>query len=631
MCGICGAIDSGGAAATATARMLLQMHHRGPDDEGTWSHGPVSFGHRRLSILDLSHAGHQPMITADGALALVANGEIYNYPELRRELEEGGSRFQSECDSEVILHAYRAFGTDAFRRFNGMFAFALYDTGAERLLIVRDRRGIKPIYYFHDAAIGRFIFASEIKAILSAAGRSRWSIDPEGLSQYLRFENLFGARSLFADIRMLEPGKFLEIDRDGLRIGTFSSVQLPLSPTITSFVEAVDGFRDTFEGSVGRHLMSDVPVATYLSSGFDSTLVASRAARLLPEPPKAFNGYFTEGGWYDETSGARAAARHVGAPFHQVPIGAADFEASFDDLVFALDEPRMGTGAFSQYVVARAAARERKVILTGHGGDELFSGYPIFKMAALSAAGGVPEMLSLLRSMQPAELPHIVYFLMRRLASGGGATHLPLLFSRERLKRALVPRGMAAVSQHQTFTELEEISESAESDYEGILRMYLSIYLPGLLVVEDKISMSHALEARTPFLDNAMVDFSLSVAGLTKLHKGELKAVTKAVARESLPAELFTLPKRGFPTPLSHWLRGPLSGWCRDRLLRKGNALHRLVRPEYLEEEVGRYLNSWRRHVRPLDEIQTHRMWMLLSLESWLRQAEQKLGVTVDL
>ncbi len=631
MCGICGVVDPHGNAAAATARMLAQMHHRGPDDEGTWSHGQVSFGHRRLAILDLSPAGHQPMVSKDGTLALVANGEIYNYPDLRRELEERGAAFSSDCDSEVLLHAYRAYGKDAFEGLNGMFAFALYDTAAERLILVRDRRGIKPVYFFHDPETGRFFFASEIKAILAAVGRGRWSIDPEGLSQYLRFENLIGGRSLFAGIRILEPGRFLQLDREGLRIDAFSQVALPQGTPVSSFPDAVDRFGDTFEASVKRHLMSDVPVASYLSSGFDSTLVTSGAARLLPEPPLAFNGFFAEGGWYDETSGARLVAEHVGTPLNEVPISADDFIECFDDLVFALDEPRMGTGAFSQYVVARAAARERKVILTGHGGDELFSGYPVFKMAALSATGGVSNLLSLLGSLRPAEIPHIAYFMLRRLLPGGGSTHLPLLFSDKGLRQALTPQAHEAVSTHPSFAEVEAISEGSGSDYERILKTYLSIYLPGLLVVEDKISMAHSLEARTPFLDNEMVDLSLSISPETKLHNGALKAIIKEAARDRLPAALFALPKRGFPTPLSHWLRGPLADWCKDRLLGQESPLHRIVTPGVLRSEVDRYLTSGRRHVRPLDEIPTHRMWMLLSLESWLRQAEERLGVTVEL
>lgn len=631
MCGICGVVDPHGNAATATARMLAQMHHRGPDDEGTWSHDQVTFGHRRLAILDLSPAGHQPMVSKDGTLALVANGEIYNYPELRRELEERGAVFASDCDSEVLLHAYRAYGEGAFERLNGMFAFALYDTAAERLTLVRDRRGIKPVYYFHEPESGRLFFASEIKAILAAVGRGRWSIDPEGMSQYLRFENLIGGRSLFAGIRILEPGTFLQLDRDGIRLNDFSQIGLTNDVQISSFPEAVDRFRATFEESVKRHLMSDVPVATYLSSGFDSTLVASQAARSLPDAPLAFNGYFAEGGWYDETSGARLVAEHIGTPLNAVPISADDFTQCFDDLVFALDEPRMGTGAFSQYVVARAAARERKVILTGHGGDELFSGYPVFKMAALSAPGGMASLFRILGSLRPAELPHIGYFMLRRLLPGGGSTHLPLLFSDQALREGLTSHAGQAVGAHSTFAELDAISGSSGSDYERILRTYLSIYLPGLLVVEDKISMAHSLEARTPFLDNEMVALSLSVSPDTKLHKGALKAIIKEAARESLPAALFALPKRGFPTPLSHWLRGALADWCKDRLLGRQSALHRLMTPEFLEGEVTRYLSSRKRHVRPLDEIPTHRMWMLLSLESWLRQTEEKLGVTVEL
>jgi len=631
MCGICGVFDPQGDAATATSRMLSQLHHRGPDDEGVWLRGPVGLGHRRLSINDLSQAGHQPMVTADGKHVLVANGEIYNYPELRRELETEGVRFLSNSDSEVLLHAFRAYGPESFDRLNGMVAFALYDTTTERLFLVRDRLGIKPLYYFHDPQTGRFLFASEIKAILAAAGRSSWSIDPQGLSQYLRYQNTFGAQTLFSGIRLLKPGHFLELDEGGLTVRSYRSGSSPRRPELTSFDVATMQFQEAFSSSVKRHLLSDVPVASYLSSGFDSSLVTRCAADHLNEPPAAFNGYFEEGGWYDETSGARLVADHVGVPLTEVPIGSEDFAESFDRLIYSLDEPRMGIGAFSQFIVAGAAARDRKVILTGHGGDELFSGYPIFKLASLFSAGSVAGLARSVSTIRPSEIPHIAYFLMRRLSNTAGSTHLPLLFSDRRLARALSPSGFSAVDEFDRFAELDEIADRSGTDYDRILQTYLTVYLPGLLVVEDKISMAHSLEARTPFLDNSLVDLSLSIAPETKLHDGQLKAIIKAAARQSLPGKLFELPKRGFPTPLSLWLRGPLREWLKNRVLAPGNVLHRVFQPGFLEQEVEGYLTSVRRHVRPLDEIQTHRIWMLLCLESWLRQIDERLGVTLEL
>lgn len=629
MCGICGA-RSLGYAESAVRAMLPKLAHRGPDDEGIWTAGSISLGHRRLSIVDLSSAGHQPMTAYGGELALVANGEIYNYPDLRRELEASGVVFRSGSDSEVILHAYRMHGPDAFARLNGMFAFALIDLSQDRLFLVRDRMGIKPIYYYEDTRTGALLFASEIKAILAAAGRASWRIDPEALSQYLRFQNLFGSASLFAGIKLLPPGSMLISDPQGVRTETYWSPQPQGSPS-SSFAEDAVAFHQTFQASVRRHLMSDVPVASYLSSGFDSTLVASSASAMLAEPPTAYTGTFSEGGWYDEMSGARRIAEHIGAPINSVTIGPQDLADNLDPLVLALDEPRMGLGAISQYMVAKAAAAHHKVILAGHGGDELFSGYPVFKAAALLAPDSLAGFMRILRSVRVSELPPLVYFLARRLFGGGGPGHLPVLFGESRLARGLSRVAREKLAAIPTNAPAATTGNSAKSSYEELLLTYLSIYLPGLLVVEDKISMAHALETRTPFLDNELVDLSLRISPTNKLHQGNLKAIIKQEARSFLPSEIFNLPKRGFPTPLAAWLRGPLKGWTKARLTSPGNPLTLIFEPHFLASEVERYLGSPLRRIRPLDDIQTHRMWMLLSLESWLRQTRSVHGVQLEL
>lgn len=628
MCGICGSVSP--RDATADVRLMLpRLVHRGPDDEGLWSMHNVALGHRRLSIVDLSSAGHQPMIDADGQLAAVVNGEIYNYPELRSELEHIGAVFRSNSDSEIVLHTYKTYGSAGFAKFNGMFAFALYDVAQRRLLLVRDRIGIKPVYYWHDPSVGRFLFASEIKAILAAAGRARWPIDPEGLGHYLSFENMLGDRTLFSGIHCLPPASRLELDAGGLRVETYWRPSIG-NGAIT-FPDAVEHFSDKFGAAVGRHLMGDVPIASYMSSGFDSTLVASEAARKSANPPHAYTGTFAEGGWYDETSSARLVASHIGAPMTEVVIGADDFAAELDNVVRALDEPRMGTGAFSQYMVAKSAAQSFKVILTGHGGDELFSGYPVFKNAALADARNLHKLFTAAASIKPAEVPHLAYFIARRFTPGGAPGELPLLFSSRQIGVALQNQARAAVFGTNSYSPIENISDSAQSAYERVLLTYLKVYLPGLLVVEDKISMAHSLESRTPFLDNEILDLSLSLSPDVKLTGGALKAIIKAKARDQLPAALFSLPKRGFPTPLSRWLRGTLADWLRQRLTGPDSRLNKIFLPEFVASEVEHYIGSWRRGIRPLDEIQTHRMWMLLCLESWLRQTEDLYGVELVL
>ncbi|MBO6639969.1 MAG: asparagine synthase (glutamine-hydrolyzing) [Roseitalea sp.] len=631
MCGICGARTHGQNRPTLIARMLGQLQHRGPDDEGQWHGETVSLGHRRLSIMDLSPAGHQPIVSEDGRLIATVNGEIYNYPALRAELEARGARFMSNSDSEVVIHAYREYGADAFHRFDGMFALGLYDVAADALFVARDRLGIKPLYYLEDQESGNFLFASEIKALLAAAGRSRWRIDPVGLSQYLRFQNLLGDRTLFAGVSLLKPGNFARVSAGGVEITEYWRPKILDNQCGSTFGETVSEFDAVLAASVRRHLMSDVPVASYLSSGFDSTMVAAKAAETLSDPPIAFTGQFAIGGWYDEVAGARIVANHIGIPLNEVDIKPDELERSLDDLIYHLDEPRMGSGAFSQYVVAAAAAREFKVILTGHGGDELFSGYPIFKLAGLLDADRSTVFIELLKSIKPSEVPRLAYFMLRRLMGGASSSVLPLLFSDSRLRRALTDPAYEAVRDHGQFSEIEQITERAKSEYEKVFLTYMTVYLPGLLVVEDKISMAHSLEARTPFLGNAVVDFSSTISPRTKLNSGELKSVVKAAAQNVLPRELFSLPKRGFPTPLSHWLRGPLRSWLLKRLGAPDRPITRLFRSGHLEREISRYLNSPFTRVPALDEIETQRVWMLLCLDSWLQGVEARLGVRLEL
>lgn len=628
MCGICGSVSP--RDATEDVKLMLpRLVHRGPDSEGIWSKQKVALGHRRLSIVDLSSAGHQPMVDASEKYAVVVNGEIYNYPDLRVELERAGAVFRSHSDSEIVLHIYKAYGSAGFEKLNGMFAFALYDVDQQRLLLVRDRIGIKPIYYWHDEQSGRLLFASEIKAILAAAGRQRWPIDPEALRQYLSFENLLGERSLFAGIHCLPPASRLVFDPTGMRVETYWSPHI--APRSMEFSEAVGTFKEVFGSAVGRHLMGDVPIASYLSAGFDSTLVASEVVRRVAKAPHAFTGTFAEGAWFDETSSAKVVADHIGAELSQVVIGADDFAGEIDNVIRALDEPRMGIGAFSQYMVAKSAAKSYKVILTGHGGDEFFSGYPVFKSAALADAQGPLEKVAALGALKTTEFPHLAYFLMRNFAQDGTPSELPLLFNSRKIARGINARSKDAILAARDLGPIADAIMNAKSAYERVFLTYLRIYLPGLLVVEDKISMAHSLESRTPFIDNEVVDFAFSVPPSVKLAGGQLKAIIKAHAKNQLPAELFSLPKRGFPTPLSAWLRGRLADWLRQRLTGPNTRLNKIFAPGFVANEVERYIGSWRRGFRPLDEIQTHRMWMLLSLESWLRQTEELYGVELVL
>jgi len=618
MCGIAGVI--GEDAAPRVRNMLTKMAHRGPNGEGLWSdHPTLALGHKRLAIVDLSPAGSQPMISADGHIVITVNGEIYNYPELREDLEKMGASFNSTSDSEVVIHAWKYWGKECFAKFNGMFAIALYDRQKDTLILARDRLGIKPLYYSsHNRTL---IFASEIKALIAGRSEAAIEIDPVGLNQYLTYQNYFGSRTLHNNVKLLQPGQLLSMcPGNELEIKSYWALSFTSEKNDLTFADAVEQYRQILTESVTRHLMSDVPVASYLSAGFDSATVADRAAH-VGAPPVCFTGSFTEGGWYDETSMARKMAHHNGSEHISVSIDSSDLPRVLDNLIHALDEPRMGMGAFPQYCVAERVADTHKVILTGHGGDELFSGYPVFKLVQLleTLSNSPMQLFRQFRNLRFSELPHLAYFAASMFRPRCYRQYLPVLNSASGLQKGLKPEWSDAIQDLTAEDELIALDRVCDGESQILYSHYLQTYLNGLLIVEDKLSMAHSLESRTPMLDNEMVDLSLLVPQKVKMHQGTLKAIIKEGGREWLPANLYQQPKRGFPTPLRFWLRGPLRDWFISRITGTDSGLRELFEDKWLKRKCFQYLLSYRKNSRALDEIQSHRMWQLLCLESWLR------------
>lgn len=623
MCGVAGVVGSDIVAVLGedgVSRMLDAMRHRGPDGEGSWIGKGAIFGHVRLAINDLSIAGRQPMVSEDSTVAISVNGEIYNYPELRSELESCGAKFSSDSDSEVVLHAWRVWGVSGFQRFNGMFAIAIYDELSRSVYLVRDRLGIKPLYYFSDPR--GTLFASEIKAIRTVLSRQQDSIDYVGLLQYLTYQNCFGSRTLSSNVKLVQPGRYVQIHIDGETVEhRYCEVSLN-SKGIEDFAATVDRFKKVFEASVQRHLMSDVPVASYLSAGFDSASVANQACQLAP-PPVCFTGTFGQDeGWYDESTCAASLAADFGAEHIKVEITAEDFERIFDKLVWHLDEPKMGMGAFSQYCVAEKVKDTHKVILTGHGGDELFAGYPVFKLVNLidGVANSPLSIFGKLRNIRVSELPHLVYFFKNSLRSRELTHYLPVLNSPKNLLEGLKPEIVHELTGVRADDELLDLLGDCSSEEEKLYTCYLKAYLPGLLIVEDKISMAHSLESRTPMLDNEMVELSTGLKLDLKMADGVLKALIKEAGRAHLPEYLYTQPKRGFPTPLRFWFRGDLESMVCKRITGEDSTLRLLFDQDWLEMQYVHFCNSRLGRFRIFDEINSHRIWQLLSLESWLRQ-----------
>ena len=619
MCGIAGVI--GKDAASRVKNMLPLMVHRGPDGEGLWSRGSeLALGHRRLAIVDLSASGSQPMLSEDERIVIVVNGEIYNFPELRVELESLGARFKSSSDSEVVIHAWRHWGKGCFARFNGMFALALYDCAEDLLVLARDRLGIKPLYYSIDGR--QLIFASEIKAVNEGRASNSVAIDPVGLNQYLTYQNYFGSRTLHENVKLLKPGQLLIMRPGGeATLESYWSLSFASENPDLGFTQAVEQYKQALSESVQRHLMSDVDVASYLSAGFDSATVANRAAQ-TGAPPTSFTGSFTEGGWYDETGMARTMAQHNGSEHVSVSVDSSDLRRVLDDLIHSLDEPRMGMGAFPQYCVAERVAQTHKVILTGHGGDELSSGYPVFKLVQVLKClkNLTVSLFTQLGNLRFSEFPHLAYFSVAAMRSNPYRQFLPVLNSASQLQQGLRPEWASAIKDLHAEDELVALDDACSSNIQVLFSHYLQAYLNGLLIVEDKLSMAHSLESRTPMLDSNLLDLSLSIPQQVKLHRGSLKSIIKEGGRGWLPAELYRQPKRGFPTPLRFWLRGPLKEWFVSRITGTDSGLRTIFKEDWLTQTCDQYLYSYRKNFRPLDEIQSHNMWQLLSLESWLRR-----------
>jgi asparagine synthase (glutamine-hydrolysing) len=498
-----------------------------------------------------------------------------------------------------------------------MFAIAIYDLSLDKLFLARDRLGIKPLYYrISNEGVS---YASEMKAL---KGVQPFSIDYSSLYQYLTYQNYFAENTLVAGVSLLSPGSFLSFDGNKSVVCRYWELD-QTKDTDIRFDDAVDRYKSVIDQSINRHMLSDVPVASYLSAGFDSSTVAQRVAELA-SPPVVFTGAFKDGtGWYDEASVAADIAGKIGSEHVRVDIGVDDLPRVFDKLVYSLDEPRMGMGAFPQYCVAERVSQTHKVVLTGHGGDELFSGYPVFKLInALYGDGtnGLFGRLSALGSMRKAELPHLVYFLMSQMKSPRYKQFLPVLHSESQLKKGLKPEVWQHLAVQEPYQALVDLDSNKWNKEEVLYAHYLQTYLNGLLIVEDKISMAHSLESRTPMLDNELLELSLSIPQSVKIHGKKLKAIIKEAGVGRLPNTLYQQPKRGFPTPLRLWLRAELKEWCAERIIGKNSALRMLFKEEWLVTTFKDFQLSLRNKIRPLDEINSHRMWQLLCLESWLRQ-----------
>ena len=623
MCGIAGIVNLNGAPASEVAirAMTKAIAHRGPDGEGHWLDGPVALGHRRLSIIDLSDAAAQPMATDDGRYILTYNGELYNFLELKAQLQQQSVQFTSRSDTEVILKAIATWGVaKTVLKFNGMFAFAIYDRHARRMYIARDRFGVKPLYY---AQCGdTILFGSEIKAIVQhPAYRSK--LDPEALVEYLTFQNFFADRTLFKDVKLLPAGHYAEIvlnEAVNGGKGTFKTTRywdfcFEEPTTQKKEKEYLAELSHLFRQSVTRQLVSDVPIGAYLSGGMDSGSITAVASSQLP-----FMRTFTCGFDLSSASGIelsydeRAAAEQMSYLFktehYEMVLKSGDLERVMPRLAYHLEEPRVGQ-SYPNFYIAQLASKFNKVILAGTGGDELFGGYP----------------WRYYRAVVNDNFDHYVdqYFdFWQRILPG------------DQLKRACSPiwNEVAHVSPRDMFkdvfaTHANELTRP-EDYVNHSLYFECKTFLHGLMVVEDKLSMAHGLETRVPFLDNDLVDFAMRLPTSMKL--GNLKEVVRLnentthakrakyfqktndgklllrkMMGEFLPKEVVEREKQGFSAPDASWFKGESIDYLKRRILNKESKISSVMDIDVVTEMLEEHL-SGRENRRLL-------IWSLLNLE----------------
>ncbi len=622
MCGISGWY--GPSDKKLLRRMTSLLDHRGPDGEGFFVDKKVSLGHKRLSIIDLK-TGQQPMYNDDKSIVVVFNGEIYNYKEIRKELEKK-YHFKTKSDTEVIIRAYEEYGPECVQKFNGMFAFAIWDVKKNILFLARDRVGIKPLYYYQDQGkTKRFMFASEVKAFLADETFPR-VLNRQALAEYLTFQNIMDDKTFFEGVKMLLPGHYLLVQDGKLLIEQYWDASYKKSSE-QDVSEYYNNFRTLFSESVQRHMISDVPLGSYLSGGFDSGSVATMAAKLVARSGKkkngkieTFTGRFNEGGVYDESSCSRAVAEKTGAVMHEVTITPQDFLSHIEEIIYHLDEPKVGIPAISQYMVSQLVSEHVKVVLTGHAGDELFAGYPVYKASYFKdlMRRNPLNAYKFFTLFRWSEMPRAAYFLFFPLFDQEVKHGLFIMFNQRQRRKLLTKHFYESLPQKSTVSVLRKYQrKDVASLADKAQYLYLKTYLPSLLVVEDKMGMAHSIEARTPFCDNELVEFANSVPMKFKLHNHELKHLIKQSMKQDLPSILYHQPKKGFPTPFSLWIRKDLKEYVysillSERVKNRGIFNHSYVK-KLLDEHCSRSTDGLR------DLVNAARIWSLLNIELWCR------------
>jgi asparagine synthase (glutamine-hydrolysing) len=622
VCGICGiASTSAPADPERLARMSSKLVHRGPDSDGSFVEGPVGLAARRLAIIDLE-TGDQPISNEDGTVQVVQNGELYNYRELRDELERQGHRFRTHGDTEVLVHLYEQHGLDFARRLRGMFAVAIWDALRRRLVLARDPYGIKPLYY-RESGEG-LEFASELRAL------PRGEIDVDALEAFLAFNSIPAPLSIFREVRKLPPGHLLLWEDDRLRVDHFARpAPLPADELRgDDEAELLEELRARLRDSVRAHLVSDVPVGVLLSGGIDSSALAALAAEESSEPVRTFSIGFEERS-FDELSDARLVADRYGTR-HRELVLRPDAALLLPVLAEAFDEPFADSSALPTYLVSQLAAKDVKVALSGEGGDELFGGYYTYVADLLAERIGSLARLGrpLVELLPSSSARASVDYKAKRFAR---AAHLSPLERHHGWKEIFSPDARAELTGHRSSFDPVDLLRARYAETEGAEQLArlqdvdLGLYLvDDLLVKTDRASMAHSLEARVPYLDPVVTNLALALPTRQRVRGLRKKVLLRKAVAPLLPRQIVKAKKRGFSIPAAAWLRGELEPFARETLSTETLRRQGFFRPEAVTALIEQ-------HVAGKEDL-SRQLWGLLAFTLWHeRHVEREPGALREL
>jgi asparagine synthase (glutamine-hydrolysing) len=622
VCGICGILGSTADNSGNVSRMLQAIAHRGPDNEGTFFEGQISLGHRRLSIIDLSKNGNQPMFSADGRLAIIYNGELYNYKSLRLELQrtqagDAGARaypFQTQSDTEVILAAYLRWGPECLKYFNGMYAMAIWDKEKKELFIARDRLGIKPLYYWHDGKT--FAFASEIRALLKS-GLVPKKLNTAALQDYVTTQTVHAPYTIIENVKMLLPGHYTVIKENEITSAKqtkyWSLHDIPNRQEDMPYEETCKRVNHLLYDAVEMRLVADVPFGAFLSGGIDSSIIVAMMSRLMTQKVKTFSVSFEEDK-FDEAPYARQIAKQYNTEHHEINLSLKLFLSKLPEALAALDHP--GGDGMNSYVVSEATKKEGiKMALSGLGGDELFAGYPLFKrldkLYKMNWVAGFPKPIT--------ALPAHVYKLFKNTAAADKLLELMNLpdwniETTYPVIRATIPVSEASkLLSLNTCIQKELYTNHRHNTLSQISELELSNYIPDVLLRDaDQMSMAHALELRVPFLDYKLVEYVLGLKDEAKYPTTPKKLLVDAT-KGLLPDNIVNRTKMGFTFPWAEWMRGELKTFC------EGNMIGLSMRPQFNKDNV-QYL--WKSFLSNSGKTPWSKIWHLVVLENWLKENE---------